>query len=590
MAAKFPPNYVYTTGDPNAAKDRPSNAAVVIKLDGGDAATDAQIEAFIAANPGTPIIFFMQEASEKIVTYSKKYNADGVIIGGESESQMSLGLDQQAGLDVLGVPKIFTTGHNYNTSAKWPPGWGVEFQGYFNDPNWRPSKENALAFLQTALSQGATSIGFAVGSWGTSTVPMSVYQETLNYLKRNGININTLSAFTWEQMTDEQKQGFLKLLSGQGVTAPQPTVSKPTIPPVPVAASPPTPPSAPPPVTPQKPPRVAPPIAGVNSQSPLQTDASSTGGYHMPASEYAGGAKVVKTIWGANGTRTDITETGAVIQTAPDGGTPRRAGWVDPNKISGFSSMDDLKGNIMADPDSNPYTRSELTRPEGVTGATADQIAESINPGYNSTETSSGGKRKDSGAETENFSLGSADGSTGGSEPTPTPAVSNPAALYSGNLGDNVNVQPAQAQDLPASWGATQPGVNTSDAFWSDAALNDQTTGGSPNIHRPGAQVDIDGNTSNPALAASTISSTGANSEELDPAIATAINSHEDSHSDRPKGSSDDDTRSRGGVTDPMGGGAGSTGGSASPTNGNGIDPYFAAQDPQSHFGGRAVD
>jgi pretoxin HINT domain-containing protein len=99
------------------------------------------------------------------------------------------------------------------------------------------------------------------------------------------------------------------------------------------------------------------------------------------ASEYQGGAKVVKTIWGSNGTRTDITETGAVIQTAQGGGTPFRAGWVDPSKASSYDSMDSLKGNIETG-SVNPFTHPTTFQPTNPGWGAASDIAKPSSGGH----------------------------------------------------------------------------------------------------------------------------------------------------------------------------------------------------------------
>ncbi len=144
-----------------------------------------------------------------------------------------------------------------------------------------------------------------------------------------------------------------------------------------------------------------------------------------PPSPYQGGAPVEKVLHPDDGSTITITSTGAVIKQSP-GGTPYREGWVDPNKISDIDSVSDLTGNIRSG-NTNPFTHPASTafqstnpgwgaasdaakaasgsgvadnaqveqttpqvlqpvqpeRPAGVTGATADQIAQSINPNYN---------------------------------------------------------------------------------------------------------------------------------------------------------------------------------------------------------------
>ncbi len=120
----------------------------------------------------------------------------------------------------------------------------------------------------------------------------------------------------------------------------------------------------------------------VGSSVPVPTDphdvsANFTSPAHVhPADEYGGGAKVVKTIYGSHGERIDITSTGAVIETAPNGKTPNRIGWVDPTKADDISTVQGVQSNLQdtqvkkagADAPSSPTSSDPVHMPVAPVG------------------------------------------------------------------------------------------------------------------------------------------------------------------------------------------------------------------------------
>lgn len=337
--AGFPKKYVYTTGNPNStAEDLPAGVGIAIKVGGTDGATKEQIEAYKAAHPNNPLIVWAAPVENGDYTttlrdannVAMQVGAVGLIAQGESSDQT---LTAQALTNEITLPKVIVTDHA--TVGKWPPGWGVDFEYYANDPEKGLNPQNLFDFLKAVSSQGATSIHVTMGSYAGMTLTMDQYQKAVDYLKSQGMNVESLGIYLWNEMTSEQKDGFVQALGlpAEAVSSPTPTDT------TPAAAG--TPPGH----------------GGSNSGHSAPQSHTSSNQYAMPppnprdemahlppAPPYTGGAPVAKVLHPPDGSTVTITSTGAVIKQGRSG-TAYREGWVDPKDIDNITN-DNLKDHI----------------------------------------------------------------------------------------------------------------------------------------------------------------------------------------------------------------------------------------------------
>lgn len=222
--AGFPKKYVYTTGDPNGVS-LPDGVGVAIKFGGGDGATLAQIQAYKAAHPNNPIVIWAAttigvdyvSTLKNAVAAAQEIGASGFIAQGESPAEMNAAAAVGSSIS---IPKIIVT--NGDTGVKWPPGWGIGFEYYANDPEKGLTPQNMTAFLKSILAQGATSVQITIGDYSGMSISMQQYQAALDYLKSQGIDVSSVSIYIWDGLSGDQQKGFLTAL-GVPVTGATPT-------------------------------------------------------------------------------------------------------------------------------------------------------------------------------------------------------------------------------------------------------------------------------------------------------------------------------------------------------------------------------